>query len=65
MVQLGWRKLSAWFLIYALVVVAVVYGFHIEDNAVDVIKWVTAFFFGANVAEHVMSAVDVKIGAKQ
>lgn len=47
--MLGWRKLGAWFLVYAFVVAATFYAKNaIPQSNADLIMWVTGFFFGAN-----------------
>lgn len=69
--MLGWRKLSAWLLVFALAAVVsfkVVHGGQgadIPPNAVDLVKWVTAFFFGANAVEHLSSKLSVSVGKGQ
>lgn len=65
--MLGWRKLSAWGLIFALgayvSIVSVSHGgADVPDNVVEMIKWVTGFFFGANAVVHI--AQNVKISGK-
>lgn len=64
---LGWRKLSAWFLVFALgayVSIDVVGhngGNDIPNNVLELIKWVTGFFFGANAIVHIAKEVGVKV----
>jgi hypothetical protein len=55
--MLGWRKLTAWALVFALcaaVSIKAVWMGAAQDippTVADVIKWVTAFFFGMNVLD--------------
>lgn len=64
---LGWRKLGAWFLVFALgayVSIDVVghnNGADIPDNVLELIKWVTGFFFGANAIVHIAKEIGVKV----
>lgn len=57
-IKLGWRKLSAWGLIFALCAVVAVKAVFagaavdIPPGVIDLLKWVTGFFFGANLIEH-------------
>lgn len=60
--MLGWRKLGAWVLVYAFVVAATFMVKDISDNALDLTKWVTAFFFGANAIEHAVGKIKVNVG---
>jgi len=60
--MLGWRKLLAWFLVYVLVGLATWRGLPIDDNAADLIKWVTGFFFGANVLKPLAQGIKVNLG---
>jgi len=59
---MGWRKLGAWFLVYAFVVAATFLIRDISDNALELTKWVTAFFFGANALEHFAGKLKVNVG---
>lgn len=65
---LGWRKLTAWGLIFALcsaVAIKAVFAGQANDlpaGVIDLIKWVTGFFFGANVLEHLSSKVTLTNG---
>jgi len=67
-IKLGWRKLSAWGLIFALcatVTIKAVFAgaaVDIPPGVIDMVKWVTLFFFGANVVEHI--APNLTIAAK-
>lgn len=62
---LGWRKLSAWLLVFALcstVAIKSVFAgaaIDIPPGVIDLIKWVTGFFFGANIVEHLAGKVQV------
>jgi hypothetical protein len=64
-VGLGWRKLSAWLLVFALCAVVAIKSvfagasIDIPPGVIDLIKWVTGFFFGANVVEHLAGKVQV------
>ena len=49
---LGWRKLGAWSLVFGLVAASTFTGKDITDNGVEVIMWVTGFFFAVNMVEH-------------
>ena len=63
MKKLGWRKLLAWALVYAFVVAATLLAkVAIGDNAMELMKWVTAFFFGANALEHFADKFSVNLG---
>jgi hypothetical protein len=46
--MLGWRKLTAWFLVYAATYATLWMGWDMTETTADVIKWTTGFFFGAN-----------------
>lgn len=47
--MLGWRKLGAWFLVFMLVAyMSAIAKTDIPMNNMELIKWVTGFFFGAN-----------------
>jgi len=54
--MIGWRKLSAWLLVYTMATVATFMDIAIPDNNVDLIKWVTGFFFGTNALIHGVAA---------
>ena len=62
---LGWRKLSAWLLVFALCAVVAIKSvfagaaIDIPAGVIDLIKWVTGFFFGANIVEHLAGKVQV------
>ena len=64
-VKLGWRKLSAWLLVFALCAVVAVKAVFagtavdIPSGVIDLLKWITGFFFGANVVEHVAGKVKI------
>lgn len=66
--MLGWRKLSAWGLVFSLaafVSIKLVASCGVTDippNVVDLVKWVTGFFFGANAVEHIAGKLDIKVG---
>lgn len=54
---IGWRKLSAWLLCFALCAAVSIKsvwigtGSDLPPGVVDTLKWVTAFFFGFNVLD--------------
>lgn len=63
---LGWRKLSAWTLVfglcaYATIAVIEAGGTDIPDNVLAAIKWVTGFFFGANAAIHIAKSLGITV----
>ena len=63
--MLGWRKLSAWSLIFVLsavvsVKVVIAGGGDIPPNVVELVKWCTGFFFGANALEHGAKVLELK-----
>lgn len=68
---IGWRKSVAWLLVFGLCVYATVDAMStgaapatdIPPNVVELMKWVTGFFFGSNVAEHfIRSNTTIKVG---
>ena len=63
--KIGWRKISAWVLLYALVVFATWRQVEIGENALQLIVWTTGFFFGANSLEHLAGKLDISIGPKK
>ena len=65
--MLGWRKLAAWFLVYALVAVATlafVEAREIPEQNAKVIMWVTSFFFGTNMLKPLFNNIKIGVGAK-
>ena len=58
---LGWRKMSAWLLVFALVCVATYNKYEIPANNVDLVKWVTAYFFVVNGAKPAITKVVEKL----
>lgn len=60
---LGWRKMSAWLLIFAYVCWATYKPVPIPDNAVEIIKWSSGFFFGANAAKAGFTAIASKLAS--
>ena len=62
--KLGWRKLSAWALVYIFVVAATFFSKEIGENAFALMKWVTGFFFGANALEHFAGKIGVNVKPK-
>ena len=69
--MLGWRKLGAWLLVFALCAViaikAVFMGAAVDIPAgvIDLIKWVTGFFFLGNTAEHALKGFNLKVEPKK
>ena len=64
--MLGWRKLGAWALVFLFVAyMSAVVKTEIPANNGDLIKWVTAFFFGANALVHGARAIQLKPKAKE
>ena len=62
---IGWRKLTAWALVYAFVVVSTLaLKFEIPGGNVELIQWVTGFFFGANALEHFAGKIGVNVKPK-
>ena len=59
--MLGWRKLSAWFLVFVLIVASTLLSRDIPDNAADTLKWITMAFFGANAAKPVFTMITDKV----
>ena len=58
MSKLGWRKLAAWGLVYLFVFyMSAIVKSEIPSTNAELVKWVTGFFFGANVLEHSADAV--------
>ena len=62
--MMGWRKISAWVLIYALVVFATWQKVSLPDNGLDLLIWITGFFFGANSLEHLAGKLSINVGQK-
>ena len=62
--KFGWRKISAWILVYALAVLATWKQVAIGDNALNLIIWTTGFFFGANSLEHLADKLSINVGPK-
>ena len=68
--MLGWRKLGAWFLVYAFVVSTT---FLVKTGAglpaeipqanADLIMWVTGFFFGTNMLKPLFNNTNINLGA--
>lgn len=59
--MLGWRKLSAWALVFAFGAAATFMKTPVDPIVSDMIKWVTAFFFGANAIKPAAQAVKAKL----
>ena len=62
--MIGWRKILAWVLVYALVVAATWREVIIGDNGMNLIIWITGFFFGANSIEHMAEKFSINVGKK-
>ena len=60
--MIGWRKLSAWFLTFALVAAATVLGRDVPPNAKEVLIWACGFFFGANALKPLAQGVKLVSG---
>ena len=56
---LGWRKLAAWFLVFALAAAMSWKGLEIKAINADLIKWVTGFFFGANALKPLFENIKI------
>lgn len=64
--MIGWRKLTAWLLVYILVGASMWMQRDVPANSKEIIIWATGFFFGANAIKPLMQGVSVNIGgAKQ
>ena len=64
--MLGWRKLMAWFLVYLFVLyMSAFVQLEVPDNNMEMIKWVTGFFFGANALVHASRALGVTVTPKK
>lgn len=62
--MLGWRKLSAWGLIFALCAAVALKAIaagsgDIPPGVADLLQNVTWFFFGSNLVEHIAGKVQV------
>jgi len=53
---IGWRKLTAWALVFALTVAATWLGRDVPGNAKELLVFSTGFFFGANAIGKVATA---------
>lgn len=63
--MLGWRKLSAWGLVFIFVVAATFFAKNaIPAENAELLKWITAFFFGANAIEHFAGKFKVNVSPK-
>ena len=58
----GWRKTTAWALVFVLVSVSTYLKADVPSNAMELLKYVTGFFFGANVIKPFMKTSSVNIG---
>ena len=59
--MLGWRKLTAWGLVFAGTYALLFLGKDMTPITADVIKWVTGFFFGANAIKAFAGVVSVNV----
>lgn len=59
--MLGWRKLGAWTLVFLFGAAATFMKVEVSPIVSDMIKWVTAFFFGANAIKPAAQAVKSKL----
>jgi hypothetical protein len=56
--MLGWRKLGAWLLVFIFVVyMSAFVKLEIPKNNMELVMWVTGFFFGTNAVVHTARAV--------
>lgn len=60
--MIGWRKLTAWFLCFALVAVATWLQRDVPPNAKEVLIWASGYFFVANAVKPLAQGVKVSIG---
>jgi len=58
----GWRKTTAWALVFVLVAVATYLERDVPINAMELLKYATGFFFGANILKPLMKGSSVNIG---
>jgi len=58
----GWRKTTAWALVFALVAASTYFAKDVQPNAMELLKYATAFFFGANVIKPLMNTSSINIG---
>lgn len=62
---LGWRKLTAWFLVFMFAVMSTYLNKPISQVAADLVQWVTLFFFGANAMKALFEKVPVAEALKK
>jgi len=62
--MIGWRKLTAWLLVYLLIVAATWLGQDVPNNAKELMVYATGFFFGANAIKPLMQGISVNLGTK-
>ena len=60
--MIGWRKTTAWALVFTLVAVATYFKRDVPINAKDLLVYATGFFFGANAIKPLMKGVKISIG---
>jgi len=60
--MIGWRKTTAWALVFVLVAVSTYFKRDVPINAMELLKYATGFFFGANVIKPLMKGSSVNIG---
>ena len=59
MVKAGWRKLTAWFLVFAATYTTLWLGWDMTPITADVIKFVTLLLVAGNAVEHTTGAASV------
>jgi hypothetical protein len=59
--MLGWRKLSAWFLVYLMTVATMIFKNDIGQTASGLLETVTIGFFIANAIKPAGSAISGKL----
>ena len=60
--MIGWRKTTAWALVFVLVAASTYLNTDVQPNAMELLKYATGFFFGANILKPLMKASGVNIG---
>ncbi len=60
--MIGWRKLSAWLLVYVLVAVSTFLQRDVLPNAKEVIIWASGFFFVANATKPMAQGIKINLG---
>lgn len=67
--MIGWRKLSAWLMVFGLcafvsVKTVLAGGGDIPAGVIDLVKWVTGFFFAGNAIENLAGKITVTTNGK-